>query len=220
MTSVELLNWVRGPGLQIAFFLFVFGLVVRFLEMFLLGRKTDLSPARGSAFRGALRTIYSRSLLPPGEMSRREAFVHVAGWTFHLGFLLTLFFYGPHIVLFEDLLGLSWPALPNGIIDILAIAAIVALVALLINRFTDPVRRMLGGLNDYVAWTATFLPLATGFLAVKRLFLPYNDMLMLHILSVELLLILLPFTKLIHAVTFLVSRGYNGAIAGHKGVQA
>jgi nitrate reductase gamma subunit len=41
----------------------------------------------------------------------------------------------------------------------------------------------------------------------------------LHILSVELLLIVIPFTKLMHLFTFALARWYNGAIAGRKGVK-
>ena len=42
----------------------------------------------------------------------------------------------------------------------------------------------------------------------------------LHILSVELLMVLFPFTKLSHAFTLWIARWYNGAIAGYKGVQS
>jgi nitrate reductase gamma subunit len=42
----------------------------------------------------------------------------------------------------------------------------------------------------------------------------------IHILSVELLMILFPFTKLSHAFTLFLARWYNGAIAGYKGVQS
>ena len=43
-------------------------------------------------------------------------------------------------------------------------------------------------------------------------------MLALHILSVELLLVVLPFTKLFHAFTLFGSRWYNGKVNAHKGV--
>jgi nitrate reductase gamma subunit len=48
--------------------------------------------------------------------------------------------------------------------------------------------------------------------------LPYATMLALHILSVEILLIFLPFTKLFHAFTVFGSRWYIGKINGHRGV--
>jgi nitrate reductase gamma subunit len=43
-------------------------------------------------------------------------------------------------------------------------------------------------------------------------------MLALHILSVEILLIVLPFTKLFHVFTLFGSRWYNGKVNAHKGV--
>ena len=60
----------------------------------------------------------------------------------------------------------------------------------------------------------------TGYLAYHHALLPYTAMLALHILSVELLLVLLPFSKLAHMITFAISRWYNGAMAGYKGVRA
>jgi nitrate reductase gamma subunit len=43
-------------------------------------------------------------------------------------------------------------------------------------------------------------------------------MLSLHLFSVELLLVLLPFTKLFHSFSALLSRWYNGEMAARKGV--
>jgi len=56
--------------------------------------------------------------------------------------------------------------------------------------------------------------------AVNKLFGDPILMLALHILSVELLMIAFPFTKLMHAVTFVFARYYNGAIQGRKGAQS
>jgi nitrate reductase gamma subunit len=62
--------------------------------------------------------------------------------------------------------------------------------------------------------------LLTGYLAYHRMLNPYPLVLGIHILSVELLMVVFPFTKLMHALTFLIARWYNGAIAGRKGVQS
>ncbi len=52
------------------------------------------------------------------------------------------------------------------------------------------------------------------YLAYHRLLLPYQNMLALHILSVEALLLVFPFTKLMHTFTIFGARWYNGALAG------
>lgn len=133
---------------------------------------------------------------------------------------MTFLFYAPHILFVRWTLGVSWPALPAYLIDVVGLASIVTLVALLVNRVTDPVRRFLSRTGDYVAWTVTFLPLLTGYFAYHRLVTDYTTMLALHILSFELLLIMIPLTKLMHTFTFVVARWYNGAVAGRKGVKA
>lgn len=214
MSAIELLNWSRGPALQIAVGIFLLGVVVRLLETFWLGRRTDLAIARGSAMRGGLRTIITRTLPLPDMWSHL-----IAGYVWHIGFLLVLVFFVPHIQLFRDGLGFSWPAMSNSIIDALALISIVAMVVTLFMRLTDPVRRMLSTFGDYFAWLVTFLPLVTGYLAVHRIGLDYTSMLALHILSVCLLLVVFPFTKLMHGITTVFARWYNGAIAGRKGVR-
>jgi len=217
MNEMELLNWARGPGLAIAGTVFVVGVIVRLAGILLLGRKTDLSAARQGAMMPGLRTVVSRSWPDAGTL-KRTPLVFVAGYLFHLGFLLTLLFYAPHILMLKGVFGVSWPALPVSLIDVLAVLSIAALVALFINRLIDPVRRHLSGVGDWVSLAVTVLPLVTGYLALNRMLLPYTEMLAWHILSVELLLIVIPFTKLMHTFTFVIARWYNGAIAGRKGV--
>jgi nitrate reductase gamma subunit len=215
MSAIEFLNWVRGPALQVSLMVFIIGMLIRVFEFWLLGRKKDLSVARDTGSMAAgLRTILTRSVPPPGMWSHL-----IAGYIFHVGFILVLFFFVPHILLFKKALGLSWPGLPNGIIDGLTIISLSAMVYTLAIRISDPVRRMLSNFNDYFAWLVTFLPLLTGYLAFHRHVGDYTLMLGIHILSVNLLLIAFPFTKLTHAITVFAARWYNGAVAGRKGVR-
>jgi nitrate reductase gamma subunit len=45
-------------------------------------------------------------------------------------------------------------------------------------------------------------------------------MLFVHIMTVNLLLVSFPFTKLSHFFTLFIARYYNGQMAGRKGVKA
>jgi len=214
MSAIELLSWARGPALQFSIAIFIIGILVRVLEIWLLGRKKDLSEPKAAGFSAGMRTIFSRSLPPPGMLKHL-----ISGYIFHIGFFVVLFFFVPHILLFKDVLGFGWFGLPNGLIDGITILSLASLLYALSIRLSDPVRRMLSNFNDYFAWTVTFLPLLTGYLAFHRHFADYTLMLAIHILTVNLLLISFPFTKLTHAVTLFASRWYNGAIAGRKGVK-
>jgi nitrate reductase gamma subunit len=218
MDTQQLLEWLRGPGLQFAAAVFVLGMVYRVLHLILLGRKKNLAAPRGSEWRGGLRTMWHRSL-PAVGLTSRGYFIVIAGYVFHLGFLITLLFLSQHIDLFRAVLKFDWPALPPGLITITAILTIAAMIALLVHRFTDPVKRLISDYQDYLTWVLTILPLLTGIMLRQGSGFDYQHMLILHLLSVELLLIAIPFTKLAHMVTTFSARWYNGAISGFKGIK-
>lgn len=219
MDTPQLLEWLRGPGLQIAAALFVLGMVYRMLHLILLGRKKNLAAPRGSEWRGGLRTMWHRSLISVG-LTSRGYFIVIAGYIFHFGFLITLLFLSQHIDLFRSVLGFGWPALPPGLITITAILTIAAMIALLVHRYTDPVKRLISDYQDYLTWALTFLPLLTGVMLKQGIGFGYQQMLIVHIITLELLLIAIPFTKLTHMFTTFSARWYNGAISGFKGVKA
>lgn len=218
MDTQQWLEWLRGTGLQISIAVFVLGLSYRVLHLLLLGHKPNFAEARGSAWRGGLRTVWHRSL-PLGKQTARGYLILGAGYLFHLGFLIALLFLSQHIELFRSVLGLSWPALPPAWITMATVLALAAMVALLAQRMIDPVRRLLSDFQDYLTWSLTFLPLLTGLLLKQSGGASYPHLLALHIASVELLLLAIPFTKLAHIVTTFSARWYNGAIAGYKGLK-
>jgi nitrate reductase gamma subunit len=134
---------------------------------------------------------------------------------------VVLLFFAPHILLFHEVLGVKWPALPTPVIDATAVVTIIALLAVLVHRLRHPVMRFLSRFQDYLAWLLTILPLVTGYLAFHRVGVtPPPALIAVHILSVELLMVVFPFTKLMHAFTLFMARYYNGAISGYRGVNS
>ncbi len=219
MTETELLMWVRGPALQFATVVFVLGVVVRILEILILGRKANLAEPRGSAVAGGLRTIITRTVPDRGTL-QRSTFNVVAGYVFHIGLFITIFLFAPHILLFSDIFGVSWPALPTPVIDAVTIVSVITLLAVLLHRISSRVMRFLSRFQDYFVWLVTTLPLVTGYIAFHRIGLPPPQLIAIHILSVELLMVVFPFTKLMHTFTLLMARYYNGSIAGYRGVNS
>jgi hypothetical protein len=216
---MELLAWVRGPGLALAIIFMLVGVVVRLLEMFMLGRKTDLSEARVKASgKYGWRTVFTRSL-PNLSCGQSLPVVFISAYIFHIGLFLTVFFFVPHIQFIRDLTGLQWPGMSFWLIDSVTLISMLAMLVALWYRWWDKVRRYISRFSDYFVWTLTFLPLLSGYLLYHRQLFPYNEMMIVHIVSVELLLISLPLTKLMHTFTFIFSRWYTGAAAGRKGVK-
>ena len=217
MTEIELLSWARGPGLQIATIIFVAGVVIRIFEILLLGRKANLAEAKGSEMSSGLRTMITRTV-PDRNTFNRSSVTIVSGYIFHIGLFIVCFFSAPHILFIKDITGLSWPSLPTPVIDAFAVVTIIAMLATLVNRMTNKVMRYLTNFEDLLTWFVTFLPLVTGYIAFHRIGMTAPTLLAVHILSVELLLIIFPFTKLMHAFTLFIARWYNGAISGYRGV--
>lgn len=217
MTEIEILSWARGPGLQIATVIFVAGVVIRIFEILMLGRKANLAEAKGSEMSSGLKTMITRTI-PDATTFKRSSVTIVAGYIFHIGMFVTFLFFAPHILFIRDLIGFGWPALPTTVIDACAVISIIALIAALVNRLTNKVMRFLTNFEDILTWFLTILPLLTGYIAFHRIGFTAPSLLAIHLLSVELLLVLFPFTKLMHTFTLFLARWYNGAISGYRGV--
>ena len=70
MTDTEFLLWVRGPAFNAATFVFCAGIVVRILEILLMGRDKNLAKARGSAVAGGVGTVFRRFIPDAGTLQR------------------------------------------------------------------------------------------------------------------------------------------------------
>ena len=218
--DTALLMWAKGPGLQWASIIMLLGLTVRVVQILLLKRPPDYSdPKNSKLMLAGMKTILRRFLAPQGMM-KKSSFVYISGYIFHIGLFIVILFFIPHIETFEGALGISWPGLRTSLIDAITVITMLTLILVLINRLRHPVQRMLSTYEDYLTWALTFIPLLTGYMAFHHMLLPYNTMLAIHILSVEALMVAIPFTRLSHMVTLFFARWYNGAISGRKGVES
>jgi nitrate reductase gamma subunit len=218
---MDLLDFARGPALQAAIAIFVFGTLWRAVSLLLMPRTKDKSvpkPGSRSPFFAGIREFIVRSV-PAGTISTGSVFHKVNAYAFHIGLAIIIFGFAPHIVFFRDLLGLSWPGLPNNIIYAVGVLTMASLIAALVIRFINPVLRFISTGDDYFSWLVTFLPVLTGLLANSHLVTRYETLLAVHILSVDLFLIWLPFGKLMHWMLVFVSRGQIGAHLAHRGTQ-
>ncbi|MBF0220598.1 MAG: hypothetical protein HQL49_13880, partial [Gammaproteobacteria bacterium] len=87
----ELLLWARGPGFTAAAFIFIAGMTIRLLEIFLLGRKADLAPPRSVSEGSGVKTIFSRFTQMP-MLNGQTLLTYGAGYLFHIGLLVAIRF--------------------------------------------------------------------------------------------------------------------------------
>lgn len=222
MIAVDLLEFARGPAIQTALIVLVAGTLWRLAGILLLPRKADHSQPRealGGRVAGAFGNIAKRSW-PYAPFARRVGYSETIAYVFHIGLAIVVFFYRPHILFIESITGLSWPALPNSVVYFSGVVTVAALIAMIARRITHPVLRLLSNFDDYFSWFVTIAPVATGLMAVAHFGARYETLLAIHILSIALLFIWLPFGKLMHTVLFAVTRATEGAAFARKGAKS
>jgi nitrate reductase gamma subunit len=225
VTALELLEFARGPALWASLAVLAAGSLWRIGAILRLASKPDLSEPRSTRlFAGAMRGIFAR-MIPRREFRGRGRLGVWNGYVYHLGLAVIVFGYLPHIAFVERLTGVAWPALPGPVVYVCVGLTFVSLFLALFERLTDPVRRLLSGFDDYFSWIVVFLPLATGMIAIHQSYVPgavaapplYPLPVAIHLLSVELLFLWLPFGKLAHAFLVFASRAVTGAALARKG---
>lgn len=209
------LEFVEGPLWYAAATVFVAGVLWKLVGILLLGRKTDLSVPRGSAGAGAVRAI-ALHFVPHGGFLKKTAFHFLVGYAFHIGLFAVLLFAQPHIVFLNDhVLGVTWAGMPSWGFWLAGAAAIGGLLLLGIHRKMDKVTRQISDRGDRVVYWLSLLVMLTGCMAMGE----SNETLRaVHMLFADLWLLYFPFSRMMHAFTFVFTRGYMGATFGRRGV--
>jgi len=227
------LEWARGPVFRACFAIMVLGLLrvimlntVSVVSIILKSRKHG----RKTAWRAVL-TNTLRWMFPVKKGFELRAFFSFTSMLFHVCILVTPIFLGAHILLWERGLGISWPAISNSVADYLTLIAIVTGIALFAQRVGARDSRAISRVQDYVFPLLIVVPCVTGYLAMHPGINPfgYNGTMFVHVMSANLIFLLIPFTKLSHVALFpgtqLISElgwhlepgaGERGAIALNK----
>ena len=217
---MTLLDFARGPALQWSMFVLVIGVLWRVIGALLLSDRKDLSkPRQASGVKDGVGAIATRSM-PAHVFEERIRFQHITGYAWHIAFLSPCWFFGPHILFFESILGFSWPNLPNGVVIFSGAVALAVLIALFIRRATNPVQKLISNADDYISLIVTMLPLVTGFLAYAHIGARYETLLAIHLLSISALFVWFPFGKLMHTAMTFPARYQAGTSFGRRGVKA
>ena len=197
----SLLEWARGPFFWAALSFMVLGLTRR-LGLTLWGMHVVLRRAGDKKIPyGKLAMATLAWVFPVGTLKSRTIF-GLTNLLFHVATLAPPVFLAGHIVLWRRGLGISWPALPAPAADCLTALAVVTAAALVAQRVLARDTRALSRLQDYLLPLFIAVPFVSGFLVKHPScnFLPYELLLLVHVASSNVLIILIPLTKLSHCV--------------------
>jgi len=194
-----LIEFARGPLLRFALLFMALGLL-RNLALAVSGfvrillRTDDPRISWRKIFEGAR----SRVFPSPGATHRRG--YGYLSLILHVGLVVTPIFLAGHVLIVRRNIGIGWPTLPAAAADTLTAATVIFALAMIAYRLSWRTLRQLSSAGDIAILALLGTVFASGFLVSHPgvNFLGYPAALLLHVLSADLVFILVPVTRLAH----------------------
>lgn len=217
---MDFYSFVEGPLLWIAFLTFIIGSLIRAALFLIVSTKKDKTIYQNFRWKYVLLT-FVRWLLPLNRDLLKNPVFTALGYIFHICLIVVPVWFSGHIILWEESrFEWYWTPIPDGLADWMTLIFLAIALFFLLRRIFSANIRLISGAADYLLILVTALPFLTGFFLTHGIsggigFLDDN-MTLLHMLSGELMLILIPFTKLSHFVLFFFSRGSTAIEFGRR----
>jgi nitrate reductase gamma subunit len=187
--------------------IFLVGVTYRAIQLFTLTRKKEKMLCPTGAIRKdtpeekKMKTLISFK----NSLIGKNPIMAIVSFVFHFClFAAPLFALGHSLVLYESW-GISFVSLPDPLIDVLTIVFLLCSLFFLIRRIVIPRVSALSTPYDYLLLFITAAPFLTGLFAYHQWF-DYKTVITLHLLAGQLMLVVIPFTKLGHMVFFFFVR--------------
>jgi len=202
-------TFITGPLLWLSISIFVIGCLVH-VVLYVKDLDSGLDRVAyntciACGLKGALRSIVLW-LTPFGTRCWRLNPIHtILFYLFHVGAVIAPLFVSAHGILLSYRWGISLPAIPDVVADSLTACVLLGACGLLIRRMVLPEVRQITRPADIALLLLSVAPFATALMAAHQI----GDVTfwtVAHILSGELFLVAVPFTKLSHIVLFFCSR--------------
>ncbi len=201
------IEFAKGPLFAFTFLIMILGLArLVVIQIFSLitgkGRRLRNAPWRKIIADAASWVVPVKHLIPGTKIFSTLSYL------FHIGVLLVPLFLADHIVLWEGFLGINLPAIGYGVADSLTLFTIFCVIIMFSFRLFSRRLRSMSRHADYGLLIAVIIPFISGYLATHPSYnpFPWDVMMLIHLLSAELLFVLIPFTKLAHIVLFFFDR--------------
>jgi nitrate reductase gamma subunit len=212
-------NFVGGQLVSIAFIVFILGVIYQGMQFFKLTKKKEwaqpLLPVNTttgvkSKKRMGMEWIVHGLRALKGTLWETDALLAVVTSIFHVFIVGVPLFLLGHNILLDQSWGLSLFSLPESLSDFLTVIVLICGAYFLGRRLFLARVKAISSIYDYVILLIAVAPFLTGFLAYHQWW-DYKTVVFLHILSGEIMLITIPFTKLGHMLFFFLYRFFIGS---------
>lgn len=209
----DIYNLVTGPLAWLAWGIFLVGSIYRLAIMYILAKKKDAAPLAYMSWGYSLRSIINW-LIPFNALGwRKNPLMTVATFAFHICLVAAPIFLLAHVALWDQFFGITYPVLDEQVTDIMTMIVVAACLVFAGRRIFQKEVRYVTGFQDWLILVIAVLPFATGLLAYYQVG-NYQVMIVLHILSGEIMLAAIPFTRLSHMLFSVFTRSYMGSEFG------
>ena len=213
--------FAEGPLLWIAFMIFIIGTLIRTAQFLFVARTKDKPFYNYFSLKYILATL-ARWLLPLNVDMRKNPIFMICVYLFHICLIVVPIWLAGHVSLWEESrFGWSWSSLPDKWANWMTLVFLAISLFFILRRALSPDLRVITTFADYLLILVTALPFVTGYFlthgTVDSIGFLGDNMRLFHVLSAELMLILIPFTRLSHSVLFFFSRAATGVEFGRRG---
>lgn len=217
MDSTNILTWrfayefLQGPMVWITFAVFILGTLFQVIRIFSMMERQSvqtLKPGPGNILSQEPSGTLDGNWLLKIKLSIAgvNPFMTILSTVFHVLLVIMPFFVLGHNILWDNAFGISMPSLPEPTTDTLTFIVIICCLVFLYRRlFVDRVK-IITTWQDYLFLGLAAAPFVTGYFAYHQIVLDYKIMVSLHMLSGELMLMAIPFTKFVHMIYFAIVR--------------
>jgi nitrate reductase gamma subunit len=204
---IDIYNFVSGPLVWVSFILFFGGSIYKLVKLILLVKEKENFIFSYMSLKYSLRSIF-HWMIPFGSVNmRNHPVMTIVTFAFHICLILTPAFLMAHILLFDEAWKISWISLPDSAADIMTLIVIGSSLFFLARRIMLPEVKFVTSLSDYIILLIVAAPFITGFFAYHQWF-GYPVFMILHIVSGEIMLVAIPFTRLSHMLFAPLTRAY------------
>ena len=212
-TMHDVYSFVTGPLAWLAFLLFIGGSLFQLGRMLYLVAKKERFIFAYMSWKYSLRSIL-HWITPFATVNwKLHPILTLVTFAFHICLLAAPLFLLSHIILWDEAWNISWWAFPDALADVMTVVVILSCLFFLIRRLRQPEVRFVTSASDFVILFIVAMPFLTGFFAYHQWF-DYKVSLLLHILSGEVMLAVIPFTRLSHMILSPFTRAYMGSEFG------
>jgi nitrate reductase gamma subunit len=206
------IDFARGPLFRLSLALMVLGLLRIFIITLLEVRDGYRANSDKIVSWKEIRRQTLGWLFPMFRLWRQRPIYSTVSFLFHIGLIVTPIFLASHILLWRQSVGISWAALPQVAANWLALLVIFTGAGLFLGRALYSPARKISHRQDYFWPLLLITPFVTGYIASNAVISPrtYQEMMLVHIYSGDLILLLIPFTKLAHCVLAPLSQLVTG----------